>query len=76
MKFYKPRLLLETAVQMGSREYSSTLHRYFFLKCLFQRTGTVTVNVDNENDHSPSCKQSTGTHTISENAGMVIMFSH
>ena len=30
MKFYKPRLLLETAVQMGSREYSSSLHRYFF----------------------------------------------
>lgn len=33
-------------------------------------TGTVVVNVDNENDHAPFCVQSTGIFSVSENAGM------
>lgn len=40
-----------------------------FLLILLQATGTVTVNVDNENDHAPSCQQSTKIISVLENAG-------
>lgn len=41
----------------------------FILLILLQATGTVTVNVDNENDHAPSCQQSTKIISVLENAG-------
>lgn len=44
---------------------------YDFSMILFMKgTGTVVVNVDNENDHAPFCVQSTGIFSVSENAGM------
>ena len=50
--------------------YKQQLNKTSNIILCFQATGTVTVNVDNENDNFPSCERSSGIVWVSENAGI------
>lgn len=66
LKLYHPYFFFRSFLL----KYLPVVSYDFSMILLMKGTGTVVVNVDNENDHAPFCVQSTGIFSVSENAGM------